>query len=277
MKKTFLINITLALTLTAGSGMIVNYATNKENANIKRQLYVLGDSLSDNGNLANIITHDIHNLNKINFQGPFYHNSFTNGDVAVSILAQKLGTTLTPAWYKHGNNYAVAGAQAGKNNDWSYQLFLNHYAINYQADQLLKDHKLQKNDEIFIEIGGNDLLTAMDEENTLTKQKTIINNAITAEFKSIDKLISKGAHNLTIANVPDISNIPQFVNQGQSIKKLASYLSTEYNNKWNEKISTLIKNNPQVNIKPFDLQADFKNLLSTAQTMGKNITRSSIR
>jgi len=274
--KTFLINITLATVLTAGSGIIIKDSTNNKQINNNSQLYVLGDSLSDNGNLANILTHDLYT--KVTFQDPFYHNSFSNGEVAASILAQKLGTTLTPAWYKNnGNNYAVGGAQSGQNNSsFEYELFLNHYAIDHQATQLLKDHKLQKNDNIFIEIGGNDLLNAMDEESS-AKQEAMINKAITTEFNTIEKLINAGAHNLIIANVPNISNIPKYVNQKTSVKSIANNLSNQFNNQWNNKIDNLVKNNPKVNIKPFDLATNFNTLLKKAAQMGKNITRDSVR
>lgn len=274
-----LINITLSITISTsiGSGIIIKHLNQQININ-ETQLYVLGDSLSDNGNLANIFTYDSWDIDKVNFQEPFYHNSFTNGVVAANILAQKLGTTLTPAWYKNnGNNYAVGGAQAGQNdNSLEYQLFLNHYSIDHQATQLLKDHKLQKNDDIFIEIGGNDLLNAMD-ENSLTQQEAMIDDAITTEFKTIDTLIDNGAHNLIIANVPNISNIPRFVNEEHSIKARTNYLSTEYNDKWKNKINELIKSNSDVNIKPFDLQTNFSNLLSQSQKMGKNITNQSVK
>ena len=273
--KTFLINITLtAITLTAENEMIAKHFN--EQINVISQLYVLGDSLSDNGNLANIFTYDTWNIHKIKFQEPFYHNSFTNGDVAASILAKKIGTELIPAWYQKGNNYAVGGAQSGQNNNLKYQLFLNHYSIDHQAIQLLTDHKLQKNDDIFIEIGGNDLLSAMD-ENSTAKQELIINNAITTEFETIETLINAGAKNLIIANVPNISNIPKYVNEKQSVKALADHLSTEYNNKWNDKITVLMKKKSDVNIRPFDLETNFSNLLYEAQKAGKNITNKSIR
>lgn len=273
--KTFLINITLtAITLTAGNEMIAKHFN--EPISVKSQLYVLGDSLSDNGNLANIFTYDTWNIDKVKFQEPFYHNSFTNGDVAASILAKKLGTELLPAWYQKGNNYAVGGAQAGQNHSWEYQLFLNHYSIDHQANQLLKDHKIQKNDDIFIEIVGNDLLSAMD-ENSTAKKESIINNAITTEFETVDTLINAGAQNVIIANVPNISNIPKYVNEKQSVKEVANHLSNEYNNKWNDKITELMKNNSDINIRPFDLETNFSDLLSEAQEIGKNITNESIK
>ncbi|WP_339041862.1 hypothetical protein [Spiroplasma endosymbiont of Apeira syringaria] len=45
-----------------------------------------------------------------------------------------------------------------------------------------------------------------------------------------------------------------------------------YNNKWNNKITELIKNNSDINIRPFDLETNFSDLLSEAQEIGKNIT-----
>lgn len=115
------------------------------------------------------------------------------------------------------------------------------------------------------------------DENSTAKQETMINKAVATEFKTIEKLINNGAHNLIIANAPNISNIPKFVNEEHSIKARANYLSTEYNNKWKDKINSLIKNNTDINIKPFDLQTNFNNLLSKATDMGKNITTESVK
>ena len=72
--------------------------------------YVFGDSLSDNGNLAALFGLTFPNP-------PSYHDSFTNGPVAVSLLAQSLGLSLNPSlWLTSlvpaGTNYAVGGAIA---------------------------------------------------------------------------------------------------------------------------------------------------------------------
>lgn len=82
--------------------------------------YVFGDSLSDRGNLAEAVYHS-------NFPNPpSSHDSFTNGPVAVQVLAQSFGLNADPSlWltgfrdvyglfggasYVPGTNYAVAGA-----------------------------------------------------------------------------------------------------------------------------------------------------------------------
>ena len=71
--------------------------------------YVFGDSLSDNGNLAAYLHTTFPNP-------PSYSNSFTNGPVAVQLLAESLGLTanaslwLTAPSVPAGTNYAVGGA-----------------------------------------------------------------------------------------------------------------------------------------------------------------------
>lgn len=64
------------------------------------------------------------------------------------------------------------------------------------------------------------------DENSTAKQESIINNAITTEFETVETLINAGAQNLIIANVHNISNIPKYVNEKQSVKELANHLST---------------------------------------------------
>jgi phospholipase/lecithinase/hemolysin len=70
--------------------------------------YVFGDSLSDNGNLASV-------------EGAFpdppsFDNGFTNGPVAVQLLAQSLGLSANASLWltgpPAGTNYAVGGATA---------------------------------------------------------------------------------------------------------------------------------------------------------------------
>jgi phospholipase/lecithinase/hemolysin len=81
--------------------------------------FVFGDSLSDNGNLA-VLT------------GPFasppsFDNSFTNGPVAVQLLAQSLGLSANASLWlagpsvPAGTNYAVGGATPIAPSHWATQ------------------------------------------------------------------------------------------------------------------------------------------------------------
>ena len=73
------------------------------NAQNYSNVYVFGDSLSDNGNLMAL--------------DPSVPQRFTNGPVAVEVIAAGLGMSLTPSYHllqtpPFGNNYAIAGAKA---------------------------------------------------------------------------------------------------------------------------------------------------------------------
>ena len=91
-------------------------------------IFVFGDSLSDRGNLAETgFLQTSAGLPVINYPNPpSNHDSFTNGPVAVQVLAQSYGLTADPSVfvtgfadvnglfgdlsYVPGTNYAVAGA-----------------------------------------------------------------------------------------------------------------------------------------------------------------------
>ena len=74
-------------------------------ANAYTNIYVFGDSLSDNGNLSMAPGAPAGTPSR-----------FTNGPVAVEIVAGALGLALTPSDHLNGgfsgNNFAVAGAKA---------------------------------------------------------------------------------------------------------------------------------------------------------------------
>ena len=54
------------------------------------RLYVFGDSLSDTGNAASVVN---------DLPPPYYKNRFSNGPVAVEVLAKKLGLSADASLY----------------------------------------------------------------------------------------------------------------------------------------------------------------------------------
>src|ERR1700727_2901440 len=96
-----------AFALAACSAAIVGFSTARA-ANFSAE-YVFGDSLSDNGNLAGLIGA---------FPNPpSFDNSFTNGPVAVQLLAESLGLSANASLWltsptPQGTNSAVGGATA---------------------------------------------------------------------------------------------------------------------------------------------------------------------
>ena len=136
--------------------------------------YVFGDSLSDNGNLAellNVENYAEHGHYFGNFPNPpSFHDSFTNGPVAVAGLAQNLGLSLTPSlWvtgfkdpaglfggpsFAPGTNYAVAGALSATPSPVSINLLSQIGAYSAYTSGHADPNALY-----VVMIGGNDVPT----------------------------------------------------------------------------------------------------------------------
>ena len=88
-----------------------------DNTTVKfKHMVVLGDSLSDQGNLF-FATSDLGQaflLPPIPAADHYYMGRFSNGENYAGLLAQKLGITLTPS-ESGGSNYAFGGARTDYN------------------------------------------------------------------------------------------------------------------------------------------------------------------
>jgi outer membrane lipase/esterase len=195
-------------------------------------IYVFGDSLSDRGNLAEAVE-------KAFADPPSFHNSFTNGPVAVSVLASRLGLTADASlWvtgfadkfgifgpdYVPGTNYAVGGATAqettpngpgGINLPDQIDAYLNHVGNTADPNALYT-----------IFIGGNDVRGA-----TLPGGggATAIANAVTTEMQELQALLTAGARDFLVVNVSDVGAIPQFALENPSLAPTATAYTKQYN------------------------------------------------
>ena len=192
--------------------------------------YVFGDSLSDNGNLAEIYGRNFPNP-------PSNRDSFTNGPVANELLARSLGLSLDPSlWvtgfqdvnglfggaaYRGGTNYAVAGATA------SAQAVGGPPSINLPqqvaAYSLASGGRADPNALYVVEIGGNDVRNAA-RQNTGTPAVT---TGVQTELQAVQTLAGLGARNLLVVNVPDVGIIPEFTAAGLSAQ--GTLYSQQYN------------------------------------------------
>ena len=154
MMCSFLRRAPFALAACVSSAMLAASAANAAGFSAE---YVFGDSLSDNGNLAGLVGAFP--------DPPSFDNSFTNGPVAVQLLAQSLGlsanaalwlTSLTP----HGTNYAVGGATAAVGTDiegTDINANLPSQVAAYSASVM---GHADPNALYVVMIGGNDVIDA---------------------------------------------------------------------------------------------------------------------
>jgi phospholipase/lecithinase/hemolysin len=206
--------------------------------------YVFGDSLSDRGNVAEL--ENVLNFEKTgsffgNFPDPpSFHDSFTNGPVAVQLLAQSLGLNANPSlWvtdfkdpaglfggpaFVPGTNYAVAGATSADANAGAGGINLPEQVAAYSA--FVSDHA-DPNALYVIMIGGNDVRNVALAPNPDAGAAAIAAGANT-EVAEITTLADEGAKHFLVVNVPNVGLIPEFAEDDPSRAALATQLSQLY-------------------------------------------------
>jgi phospholipase/lecithinase/hemolysin len=273
----------------------------------------MGDSLSDTGaalGASNMILNspDLNNVKPLLFffginqvaheislgDQPYYKKrSFTDGEVAIEVLARKLDKKITPAFNlshleykipfldfippikfseirKKGNNYAIIGAKAAMGSSKLDQYLLNYISLEKQVDALLKDHQteIKSKDDVFIlMIGSNDIIFA--------ENFTNIYDAVTGIHNALLRLYNSGARNFMVFNAPDPSKTPQFAND--NIKKIEVANFTEYfNSELDKKLKKFMSNHSDAKVIDVNLHKIFQDLLSDAKAKGMNISEACI-
>jgi len=169
------------------------------------QFVVFGDSLSDNGNLASIGP----SIGLTFTDPPSFNNSFTNGPVAVQLLAESLGLSANASLWltsptPQGTNYAVGGATSATPPGVGINL-LNQVG----AFSAFESGHADPNALYVIMIGGNDVIDAVLEGSGP--------GAVTAganqEVAEISTLADEGAKHFLIVDVPNVGQIPLFTQE----------------------------------------------------------------
>ena len=261
----------------AGCAIALAFATAAEAGPYSAE-YVFGDSLSDNGNLAEAF----YRQNLPN--PPSYNNSFTNGPVAAEVLANRLGVALRPSLFLtgfqdvfglygpgfvSGTNYAVAGATAAAAPPFggipNANLPQQVAAYSARAGGIADPNALY-----FVLSGGNDVRNAA--LNNLGQAG--ITAGVSNEITSIQLLINAGARNIVVVNVPNVGVIPEFTQDNATKAAAATTLSQSYDALLSAGVASLTRpSGTKVNL--FDLYAFNSNILANAGAYG--ITNTSDR
>jgi phospholipase/lecithinase/hemolysin len=195
-KQVFYRIILLVFLSTSGSAL-----ANENFSNI----YIFGDSLSDNGNLAEFPQAAF-------LTNPLlpYDQGFSNGLRAVEVLAEALGLAAEPS--KHltspigpvGTNFAVAGARTvtlgvAPTIDLPTQINAFFFSMGGVAPS----------DALYVVfIGGNDIRDARDTYDPHIAAD-IITEAAVGVADALKDLVSIGAQHILVVNAADIGAIPE--------------------------------------------------------------------
>jgi outer membrane lipase/esterase len=158
------------------------------------EIFVFGDSLSDNGNAGR----------------------FSNGPVWVEHLATRLGLTLRPS-QAGGSNFAVGGARLDPESGPT--------SLRGQAHLYLKRPRRAGQMFHIVFGGGNDLLAAVE-----APDGESMVDAAAASLKSIvADLTTHGATDILVPNLPDVGITPAVMSRGDQAVARARALTDRSN------------------------------------------------
>lgn len=271
---------------------LVGAAALSVSATTHAELYIFGDSLSDTGNAQA-------------FSGnPAVPARFSNGPVAVDVIAAALGTAATPSLFlsgqQLGNNYAVGGAQAvdADRDESTYDTNLPTQVNLYLA---YNGFQASATDLHAVIIGGNDLFQAatirsasVAEESGPVRQdirkaaEARVTEAVASVEAQLMKLVGAGARNLLVATAPDVSQVPSqldataylqaIANDAQEAKRAAKFPSyvSKLVSQYNEELAAAVARVEAIagiEIVEWDLASFLSNQIEDAESLGyDNVT-----
>lgn len=218
-------------------------------------VYIVGDSLSDSGNLS-IAAADAAaalppgSVPEIPPVPPYFDGRFSNGPNFADLVAARLGFSAEPSLLG-GNNYAYGGARTD-NHPFDT---LGGRDMLQQKDALLADNPGGLDgDALYIVFGGsNDLQNVLlfDEDPAV-----IIPNAVSNLFTILSDLAAEGAQRFLVPNGPSLSRVPRILELEvfiPGITTLADALSTTFNALLDDMLIDFGETAPGVEIVRFDV------------------------
>jgi phospholipase/lecithinase/hemolysin len=179
---------------------------------VPSQLIVFGDSLSDTGNVQTRFK------DALNIQlpdSPYVNGRFSNGPVAVEVLAQQLQVPLT--------SLAHGGALTGTSNRITTAGVLTGTGTQSQITGYIADQKgaLDANALYVVWAGGNDFFSA--------PSAATVSAAVGNLVQDVTLLYQAGARQFLVPNLPDLANTIDSIKAGGATQAGAHALSVAFN------------------------------------------------
>jgi phospholipase/lecithinase/hemolysin len=217
-------------------------------------LVVFGDSLSDIGNISQATFGTT--------PGQYYSNGrFSNGPVYAELFAAGLGLPTLTRSTAGGNDFAYGGAQTTGTGGFE-GLFIRD--VDEQVTQFLSSRTASANVLFLILTGANDL----------NGGQTNVNAPVSSLSTSINRLVTAGARQFLVLNLPPLGDTPQH-NGSASTRDQYDARSQQFNTALANMLDGVRSANPSVTISELDVFSFFNRVLADPQLFGfVNVTSS---
>jgi thermolabile hemolysin len=204
-------------------------------------LVVFGDSLSDIGNVSQATFGTT--------PGPYYSSGrFSNGPVYAETLATGLGLPALTRSTAGGNDYAFGGAQTTGTKGLQ-GLFIND--IDEQVSKYLSAHNGVAGTLYDVFAGANDFIDG----------QTNVSVPINSLQSSMNRLISGGARQFLVFNLPPLGDTPKYNGNASTVAQYNS-LSQQFNAGLATMLAGLQSSSPSIKIFQFDVYGLFEQVLA---------------
>ena len=222
------------------------------------QLVVFGDSLSDNGN-ANALMQSSFGVTLP--AAPYFNGRFSNGPVAVEVMAASLGLNLV--------DYAYGGATTGLNSRITQLNSVMPTGMKGQVNSftagLSAAGKTADASALYVVWGGgNDFFT------TPTVQTAMI--AISNLTGEVAQLYAAGARDFFIPLLPDLAYTAESIKNGGAYQQGAHQLSVGFNNGLTASLNNLESKLAGANIQIFDTNSVLTTYRNQLAAAGGNVS-----
>lgn len=183
------VRTSIRLTLTAAAFAAAS------SAQAYSQIVAFGDSLSDNGNLFDLMAQ----YNAATPASPYFEGRFSDGPVAVEVMAQQLGLSL--------DDRAYGGATTGTGNKTATPI-LDATGMTSQVNKYLseKSNAVDSQALYFVWGGGNDVFKLLDSATPITTDAVsqVLMKALANYEGMIRSLDDAGAQHFFLPTLPDL-------------------------------------------------------------------------
>jgi outer membrane lipase/esterase len=236
-------------------------------------IYLLGDSLSDQGNLFIATSALVGPINALPNPDHYFNGRFSNGPIYADVLAQALGLPLGPS-LAGGNNFAFGGARTTYNTventvGGPFPAGLFPWSLNAEVTAF-KSRNIHDPDALYIVFSGsNDIGDILARG---LNPAVVIPTAVTGIVNAIQAFKDAGAQTVLVPNVPDLGRTPAFlVNPAASAA--ATFFSAQFNAALHNALVAISPALSGIDVVEFDTFSLFRSIVDNPGAFGfTNVT-----
>lgn len=241
-------------------------ASGSSQASSFSNIYVIGDSLSDQGNLRNATLSLSNNTDERPASDHYFQGRFSNGEVYSGLLAQRLGLSLS-ASSEGGNNFAYGGTRTDYNRveensttpfdfpDGIYTPNAFQWTLNTQR-QAFEDRGINDPNALFVVWSGSndvgDLIRPTLASGGSFDAGSYIKGAVLGIGNVVNTYIAAGARTVIVPNIADLGLVPRVAALNPPGATIVTDTATALAQAYNTALDSLLDQFTDIDIIRFD-------------------------